>query len=345
MPALYTSTSKDEEGKKAASSSASAAIDKKLYLHESRSNVASSVEENAVKAPKLKHQYAMPLNGGPFKGFAFVVVRDIEKAQQAQKRWSWDTKGKRTYVEPDETQLSGEEESDHDMDPDDDVKAPNGVREALEVENAGAETDDAVNGASTSSASTSSAVTAEVSPTTDASNQAAVQRTPQEQADRSGLCVMPIEQFNGLRLEYLRYQRDITTLKDKQEAVNDYASSRQQRRSVSPPWSKSRRKEPSPERWERKPRSPSPDRWVRKPLSPERDKRPARRYDDVQDDDYPRGCVCFIKRLHPDARSGTLKALFQSILEVEEVSPKDHLQHVDHKRNVDSVSCSTRLSR
>lgn len=150
---------------------------------------------------------------------------------------------------------------------------------------------------------------------------------------------MPIERFNQLRLEYLRYSRDITVLKEKQEALHENSFSRRsQRRSASPMRSRNQRRSPSPDKWERKARSPSPEKWERKALSPQRDERRTRRYDDLNDDDYPRGCVCFVKRFHPEARGGVLKTLFQAILELEEVCPKDYLQHVDHRRNVDSVS-------
>lgn len=277
---------------------------------------------------KVLHQLAIPQNGGPFKGFAFVVVRDGEKARHAQETWSWDTKGKRTVVSEE-----GSEEEDHE----EGDNASNAVAHILQekvvsrepvlhepVESPAEIALDRTRG----SEEAKQAVKAASAP----------EQTPEDLANRSGLCIMSIGGFNSLRLEYLRYTRDITTLKEKQEAQHaDTFTKRQQRRSISPSRAKNQRRSPSPDKWERKARSPSPEKWERKPLSPLRDSRPTRRYDDAHDDDYPRGCVCFVKRFHPDARSGTLKTLFQAILELEEVSPRDHLQHVDHKRNVDSV--------
>lgn len=281
---------------------------------------------------KTLHQYAIPQNGGPFKGFAFIVVRGKQSALRAKERWSWDSKGKRT--------LLIEEESEHQ-----EADESSAVDEDLVSENAAKDGTDDSHPEAPLNASTSQGKDVEATETA-ADSASEPGRTPEQLANRSGLCIMPIEEFNTLRLEYLRYMRDITVLKEKQEAPQvDSFSKRQQRRSVSPERLRNKRRSPSPAKWERKARSPSPDIWERKPLSPLRDERPTRRYDDVQDDDYPRGCVCFVKRFHPDSRSGVLKTLFQSILELEEVSPRDHLQHVDHKRNVDSVGIRTYLSR
>lgn len=336
LPSLYTNPGKDAESKPAHITLASR--DESIY-----GTASESMDGTRSRKTSTHKQYSMPNNGGPFKGFAFVVIRDGEKALQARQRWTWDSKGKRSYSHHEEVEIDEDDEVQRQVDEEQEqaaiVDRPETSESSANNEKQDTEADTSHLSETANNAEASTSVS--VVPPVKAVNE----RTPQEQADRAGLCLMPIEQFNALRQEYLRYSRDISTLKEKQEAVKDTYSSRQQRRSVSPPWSRSKKREPSPDRWERKPRSPSPERWVRKPLSPERDKRPARRYDDAQDGAYPRGCVCFIKRLHPEARSGTLKALFQAILEMEEVSPKDHLQHVDHKRNVDSVSSLTKAVR
>lgn len=336
LPSLYTNPGKDAELKPVHLSMASR--DENMY-----GNTSGSMPGTRSSTKSVREQYSMPNNGGPLKGFTFVVIRDGEKALQARQRWTWDSKGKRSYSHHEEVEIEGDDEVQRQVYEEQEQAAVIENQETSDSppskEKQDAEAD--ISHLSETNGNAEASTSVSVVPPVKAANE----RTPQEQADRAGLCLMPIEQFNALRQEYLRYSRDITTLREKQEAVKDTFSSRQQRRSVSPPWSRSKKREPSPDRWERKPRSPSPDRWIRKPLSPERDKRPARRYDDAQDGDYPRGCVCFIKRLHPDARSGTLKALFQAILEMEEVSPKDHLQHVDHKRNVDSVSSSCKAVR
>lgn len=278
---------------------------------------------------KALHQYAIPRNGGPFKGFAFVVVNDGEKARRAQDEWSWSSKGKRVITEE-------EEEIDKAEDKEDSVSEGSEITEEDTFDQEGSNFVEPE--ASTSAQALGSQQEQDVSHGVDAAS-STPSRNPQQLARRSGLCVMPVERFNQLRLEYLRYSRDIAALKERHEALHDNSFSRRaQRRSASPNPSRNRRRSPSPEKWERKPRSPSPDRWERKPLSPQPNDRRTRRYDDTNDDDYPRGCVCFVKRFHPDARGGVLKTLFQAILELEEVCPKDYLQHVDHKRNVDSVS-------
>lgn len=140
--------------------------------------------------------------------------------------------------------------------------------------------------------------------------------------------------FNALKAEYLAYFRDITLLREKHDLMTP---SFNKRREKSPPEYTSRyrkKRSPSPARWERKERSPSPQMWRRKPLSPAPE-RPVRRFE-AAEDEYPRGCVVFFKRLHPEANTRTLRALFQDILESEEME-REKLQYVDHVRNVDSV--------
>lgn len=163
--------------------------------------------------------------------------------------------------------------------------------------------------------------------------------------------------FNALRSEYLSYSRDITLLCEKHaETTGRYNSSR--KRSESPERARNhgrradaksksedqsngskgkRKRSPSPARWEKKRRSPSIERWQRKPLSPSPD-RPVRTFDPAEDA-FPRGCVVFVRRLHPNASTRDLKALFQAVLEREEIDPQK-LLYVDHLRNVDSVGLS-----
>lgn len=335
LPPLYKASHKDKDGSKGKDPTIEeGSVIGGIYTHED-GHMANASRELQFDAPhsetgKSKHQYAIPRNGGPFKGFAFVVVQDGDKARQAKEKWSWDSKGRRIAPEG-EAAESHQQENEHDVkiEAGAGVSAESGVTESR---------NDQPDLATTSRSPSPSSSTAE-EPATTAS---ALDRTPEQLAHQSGLCIMPIEQFSSLRLEYLRYARDINTLREKQEALHqDDHSKRRQRRSVSPARTGKQRLSPSMNKWERKARSPSPERWERKPLSPTRNDRPVRRYDNFQDDDYPRGCVCFVKRFHPEARSGTLKNLFQAILETEEVSPKEHLQHVDHKKNVDSVSLAT----
>lgn len=321
LPPLYTSSGKGKEKEQSETSIDTSEIGG-LYEHESTDKQEKRGRSNATTTHK--HIYDLPRNGGLFKGFAFTVVRDIEKARQARDRWSWDTKGKRVQTEDDTVDMEDQdnsgsltqvnEQSHHDEEDGEDQSAT-----AQPMEDTQAST------------SLTGTIMMDGQKPEEASQKEAAKLTPEQLCQRSGLCIMPIEHFNTLRMEYLQYMQDITVLREK-EANNDNYSSRKRRRSTSP------KAFEAAERWERKPRSPSPEKWERKALSPERKPRPARRYDDAGSDEYPRGCVCFVKRIHPEARSGTLKALFQAILESEEVSPKDHLQHVDHKRNVDSVS-------
>lgn len=57
-----------------------------------KSSTRSGAKSDAADADLRRRQkaYVLPKNGGPFKGFAFVVLNDAEKAQTAAIKWSAD---------------------------------------------------------------------------------------------------------------------------------------------------------------------------------------------------------------------------------------------------------------
>ena len=50
--------------------------------------------KNRKGKQREEREYMLPGNGGPFKGFAFVVMRDKDKAKAALERWNWEERGK-----------------------------------------------------------------------------------------------------------------------------------------------------------------------------------------------------------------------------------------------------------
>lgn len=60
----------------------------------STDNVEGEEEETPLQRRQRERAYALPKDSGPFKGFAFAVLRDAEKAKTAYERWNWDNKGK-----------------------------------------------------------------------------------------------------------------------------------------------------------------------------------------------------------------------------------------------------------
>lgn len=56
------------------------------------------------------------------------------------------------------------------------------------------------------------------------------------------------------------------------------------------------------------------------------------------EEDFPKGCVVFVKHVHPRSITRDLRALFVAILESEEKDGEGEIEYVDHARNVNSVS-------
>ena len=76
---LYGSSAKDKKGKGKA-------------VQEDTANGAE--EETPLQRRQSERMYALPTDGGPFKGFAFAVLRDADRAKAACERWNWDDRGK-----------------------------------------------------------------------------------------------------------------------------------------------------------------------------------------------------------------------------------------------------------
>lgn len=51
-------------------------------------------DQTSAQRRQRERAYALPKGGGPFKGFAFAVLRDGDKAQAAYERWDWQNRGK-----------------------------------------------------------------------------------------------------------------------------------------------------------------------------------------------------------------------------------------------------------
>lgn len=88
------------------------------------SNGAGKEEEQAetpAERKKRERSYQIPTKGGgPYKGHAFVVLRNAEMAEAALSRWNWDERGKRK--EGQVSRVDEEEAEDHDDEDDDELE-------------------------------------------------------------------------------------------------------------------------------------------------------------------------------------------------------------------------------
>jgi hypothetical protein len=136
-------------------------------------------EETPLQRRQRQRAYALPKDGGPFKGFAFVVLRDQDKAEAAHARWNWDERGRA------KTSVDGSPQAIDDYDLDEEVE-PGGQEDETDHLAIG-ETRDALQGdAKEGIASEEAETLPDKKPAEDVEVPAAVR------ADRSGFRLMPM---------------------------------------------------------------------------------------------------------------------------------------------------------
>lgn len=123
-------------------------------------------EETAGQRARRERTYQMPLGGGPFKGFAFVVLEDGEAAERALQAWHWDNRGlaPSSADTDDSDSASSDEDSDigqDDASSEDDVNnaSEESVSKSLDMQKA----EDADHATATTTHADGSAGSAEVS--------------------------------------------------------------------------------------------------------------------------------------------------------------------------------------
>ncbi|BGP28018.1 hypothetical protein JCM10295v2_007005 [Rhodotorula toruloides] len=290
---------------------------------------------NYAKPPR-----PLPKSGGPFKCFAFAVLRSDEEVQRVLREFPWDRKGKGRAEEADGDEPSEEKEGEGDctMENGDDDK----------VENA-----------------------AGAAPKQGKTKGKKEKLSPTEIARRSGMRALSYTRWLELKKEYLAYRRTLETLLEAQasgelsqlrypRAPRDVPPHLQQSRERSRPDPPSRPQDPSPAAARGTKRAPSPpssffdppsnySKRSKRASSPSAVRTPSPASDLESDaaldieGAYPVGVVLWIRNVHEKSTKNSLKALFGGLLEQLQEGSGKGIEFVDFEKGLDTchVRCSS----
>ncbi|BGP35795.1 hypothetical protein JCM10296v2_007647 [Rhodotorula toruloides] len=280
----------------------------------------------------------LPKSGGPFKGFAFAVLRSEEEVERVLREFPWDRKGKGRADEAD-----GHEPNDEKEGEEDDVMVNGDVEKADEAAEA---------------------------PKQGKKKGKKEKLSPTEIARRSGMRTLSYTRWLELKKEYLAYRRTLETLLEAQasgelsqirypRAPRDVPPHLQQSREPSRPDPPTRPQDPSPATPRGMKRAPSlPPPSVDPPSNyPKRSKRasspsavrtPSPSLDLESDaaldieGAYPEGVVLWVRNVHEKSNKNSLKALFGGLLEQLQEGSGKGIEFVDFEKGLDTchVRCS-----
>ncbi|BGP03911.1 hypothetical protein NBRC10513v2_007652 [Rhodotorula toruloides] len=280
----------------------------------------------------------MPKSGGPFKGFAFAVLRSEHEVERVLRDFPWDRKGKGRADEADGDEPNDEKEGEED--------------EAM------------VNGDAEKAEDTAEG------PKQGKKKGKKEKLSPTEIARRSGMRALSYTRWLELKKEYLAYRRTLETLLEAQasgelsqlrypRAPRDVPPHLQQSREPTRPDPPTRPQDPSPAAVRGTKRAPSPPPSSFDPPSnyPKRSKRasspsavrtPSPSLDLESDaaldieGAYPEGVVLWVRNVHEKSNKNSLKALFGGLLEQLQEGSGKGIEFVDFEKGLDTchVRCS-----
>ncbi|BGO96070.1 hypothetical protein NBRC10512_006014 [Rhodotorula toruloides] len=281
----------------------------------------------------------LPKSGGPFKGFAFAVLRSEEEVERVLREFPWDRKGGGRTEDADGDEANDEKEGEEDE------AMVNGDPEKAE---------DA----------------AEAAPKQYKKKGKKEKLSPTEIARRSGTRALSYTRWLELKKEYLAYRRTLETLLEAQasgelsqlrypRAPRDIPPHLQQSREPNRPDPPSRPQGPSPAGSRGTKRAPSPPsssfdtpsnytKRSKRASSPSAVRTPSPSLDLESDaaldieGAYPEGVVLWIRNVHEKSNKNSLKALFGGLLEQLQEGSGKGIEFVDFEKGLDTchVRCS-----
>lgn len=202
LPPLYDASSEAPAGVASASQypstaalGSSSAFGSSVAKGKARQMDQSKSNESPGQRNKRLKSYQIPLNGGPFKGFAFAVFDEADRVRAAMEKHSWDERGKmsiNTTAEEDDDDEAEDYESDKGEAVEQDVCQGGDNETQIKGDSSEAHDRKPDHKIGPEDHSSIQAVDATLSVEKDATNTRLSQESPEVQAVQAGLRIMPM---------------------------------------------------------------------------------------------------------------------------------------------------------